>query len=125
MKTPALVGRNTELGHIPRISTIYITRICGNNALEEGQPDCIFYDGFRPLIILQITNIIENFPWNNLISAANKAKARAKIKINTHLDQQYPTKKQLLKMSLYSQDDQAKNTMATFLQMKASLLTFD
>ena len=35
-------------------------------------------------------------PWDNLINIANKAKARAKIQVNTYLDQQYPKKKMIL-----------------------------
>ncbi len=45
-------------------------------------------------------------PWDDLIRAANKAEARAKIQGSTHLDQRCSRGKRLLKMSLNSQDDQ-------------------
>ncbi len=45
-------------------------------------------------------------PWDDLIRAANKAKARAKIQGSTHLDQRCPKGKRPLMMSLNSRDDQ-------------------
>ncbi len=50
-----------------------------NNAPEEGQLGRTFYDGLRPSIKLWIVNIGEDMPWDDLIRAANKAEARAKI----------------------------------------------
>lgn len=44
--------------------------------------------------------------WNNLVSATNKADAKAKIQENIHLDQWCPIGKQPLKMSLNFQDNQ-------------------
>lgn len=37
--------------------------------------------------------------WDNFVSTANKAKVRTKIQGNIYLNQYYPKKKQLLKMS--------------------------
>ncbi len=45
-------------------------------------------------------------PWDDLIRAANKAEARAKIQKSTYLDQWCPKGKQPLKMSLNSRDNQ-------------------
>ena len=45
-------------------------------------------------------------PWDDLISAANKAEARAKIQESTYLDQQCPKGKKPLKMSLNSRNNQ-------------------
>ncbi len=45
-------------------------------------------------------------PWDDLIRAANKAEARTKIQGSTHLDQRCPKRKQLLKISLTSRDNQ-------------------
>ncbi len=45
-------------------------------------------------------------PWDDLIRAANKPEARAKIQGSTHLDQRYLKGKRSLKMSLNSQDNQ-------------------
>ncbi len=50
-----------------------------NNALREGQLGRTFYDGLRPSINLWIADISEDMPWDDLIRAANKAEARAKI----------------------------------------------
>ncbi len=64
-------------------------------------------------------------PWDDLIRAANKAKARAKIQGSTHLDQRCLKGKQPLKMSLNARDDQVKKTKATPSQTKASPPTSD
>lgn len=45
-------------------------------------------------------------PKDNLVSAANKTEAKAKIQGNTHLDQRCSKKKWLLKMCLNFCDDQ-------------------
>ncbi len=58
-------------------------------------------------------------PWDDLIRAANKAKARARIQGSTHLDQRYPKGKRPLKMSLNSWDDQAEKPKATTPPAKA------
>ncbi len=60
-------------------------------------------------------------PWDDLIRAANKAEARAKIQENTHLDQRCPKGKQPLKMSLNTRDDQAKKRKAKALQARTHL----
>ncbi len=70
-----------------------------NNALREDQLGQTFYDGLRPSIKLWIANIREDMPWDNLIRAANKAEARAKIQRSTHLNQRCPKGKRPLKMS--------------------------
>ncbi len=64
-------------------------------------------------------------PWDNLIRAANKAKARAKIQGSTHLDQHCSKRKRPLKMSLNSWDDQAEKAKAILPQAKASPLASD
>ncbi len=64
-------------------------------------------------------------PWDNLIRVVNKAETRAKIQMSTHQDQRCPKRKQPLKMSLNSQDNQAEKTKATIPQTKAYLLTSD
>ncbi len=60
-------------------------------------------------------------PWDDLIRAANKAEARAKIQESTHLDQRCPKKRRSLKMSLNSRDNQAESK-ATAPQTKAHSL---
>ncbi len=62
--------------------------------------------------MLWITNIGKNMPWDDLIRAANKAEARAKIQGSTHLDQRCPKGKRPLKISLNSRDDQTKALQA-------------
>ncbi len=94
-----------------------------NNTSQIGQLGRTFYDGLMPSIKLCITNIGEDIPWEDLIIAANKAEARAKIQESTHLDQWCPKEKSPLKISLNFRDDQAKKTKATLLQAKASLPT--
>lgn len=64
-------------------------------------------------------------PQDDLIRAANKAKARAKMQKNTYLDQRCPKEKQSLKMSLNSCDNQAEKTKVALLQTTASLPMFD
>ena len=83
-----------------------------NNAPGESQLGQTFYNGFKPLIKLWIADIEGDMPWNDLIRAANKAEARAKIQKSTHLNQQCPKEKQPLKISLNFCDDQAKKIKA-------------
>ncbi len=92
--------------HLERLQSILL-ELDANNALGEGQLGRTFADGLRPLIKLWITNIGEDMPWDDLIRAANKAEARAKIQGSTHLDQQCLKGKRPLKMSLNARDDQA------------------
>ena len=66
----------------------------------------MLYNDFRLSIKLWIANIREDMPWNDLISAANKTEARARIQKNTHLNQRYPKEKRFLKKSLNSKDNQ-------------------
>lgn len=40
--------------------------------------------------------------WDDLVSAANKAKAKARIHGNYYLNQQYPKDKHLLKININS-----------------------
>ncbi len=77
-----------------------------NNTPQEGQLGRTFYDGLRPSIKLWIADIGEDMPWDDLIRAANKVEARAKIQGSTHLDQRCSKGKQPLKISLNAQDDQ-------------------
>lgn len=51
---------------------------------------------------LWITNMEEDMPWDDLVSAANKTETRAKIQRDTHLDQHYPKEKRPLKISTNS-----------------------
>ncbi len=53
-------------------------------------------------------------PWDDLIRAANKAEARAKIQGSTHLDQRCPKGKRPLKISLNSRDDQPEKAQQKF-----------
>ncbi len=48
-------------------------------------------------------------PWDDLVSTANKAEAKAKTQKSIYLDQQSPKGKRPLKMSFNSQDNQLKN----------------
>ncbi len=77
-----------------------------NKTLREGQLGQTFYDGFRPLIKLWITDIGEDMLWDDQIRAANKAEARAKIQGSIYLDQRCPKGKRPLKISLNSRDNQ-------------------
>ncbi len=92
----------THLEHLPSI----LLKFDANNAPQEGQLGRIVYDGLKPSIKLWNADIGEDMPWDNLIRAANKAEARAKIQGSIHLDQQCPKGKQPLKMSLTSKDSQ-------------------
>ncbi len=96
-----------------------------NNAPREGQLNRTFYDGLRPSIKLWIADIGEDIPWDDLIRAANKAKAKSKIQGSIHLDQWCPKGKRPLKISLNFRNDLAEKEKATFLQVKASLPAFD
>ncbi len=60
-------------------------------------------------------------PWDDLIRAANKAEARAKIQESTHLDQRCLKRKRPLKITLNACDDQAEKTKVISPQTKASL----
>ncbi len=72
------------------------------------------------MIKLWIADIREDISWNDLIKAANKAEARAKIPGSTHLDKCCLKGKRPWKISLNTCDDQAKKTKATPPQIKAS-----
>ncbi len=72
--------------HLEHLQSILL-EFDANNALGEGQLGQTFYDGLKPSIKLCIADIGEDMPWNDLIRAANKAEARAKIQKSTHLDQ--------------------------------------
>ena len=61
---------------------------------------------------LWIADIREDMPWDNLIKAANKTKAKAKIQRNTHLNQLCPKGKQFLKMNLNFYDNQTEKIKA-------------
>ncbi len=105
--------------HLEQLQSILL-EFNANNAFGERQLGQTFYDGLRPSIKLWIANIGEDMPWDDLIRAANKAEARAKIQGSTYLDQQFPKRKRPLKMSLNTCDDQAEKTKAILLQTKAS-----
>ncbi len=53
-----------------------------------------------------IADIGEDMLWDDLIRAANKAEARAKIQGSIHLYQRCPKRKRPVKMSLNSKDNQ-------------------
>ncbi len=110
--------------HLEHLQSILL-EFDANNAPGESQFGWTFYDGLRPSIKLWIADIGEDMPWGDLIRAANKAEARAKIQGSTHLDQRCPKGKRPLKISLNTRDDQAENTKATLSQTKASSQAFD
>lgn len=58
--------------------------------------------------------------WDDLVSAANKSRTKARIHANTHLGQRCPKKKRLLKMSINSEDNQAEKSKAIALLAKAN-----
>ncbi len=105
--------------HLEHLQSILL-EFDANNAPREGQLSQTFYDGLRSSIKLWIADVGEDMPWDDLIRAANKAEARAKIQRSTHLDQQCPKGKRSLKMSLNSRDDQAKKAKAILTKAKAS-----
>ncbi len=104
--------------HLKHLQSILL-EFDANNALGEGQLGRTFYDGLKPLIKLWIANVGADMPWDDLIRAANKAEARARIQESTHLDQWGPKEKRPLKMSLNSQDDQVEKPKATAPPAKA------
>ncbi len=106
------------VAHLEHLQSILL-EFDANNALGEGQLGRTFYDGLRPSIKLWTADIGEDIPWDDLVRAANKAEARARIQGSTHLDQRYPKRKRPLKKSLNSRDDQAKKLKATDLPAKA------
>ncbi len=110
--------------YLERLQSILL-EFDANNAPGESQLSRTFYNGLKPSIKLWIADIGEDMPWDDLIRAANKAEARAKIQGSTHLDQRYPKRKRPLKMSLNAHDDQAEKAKATPPQAKASLLASD
>ncbi len=90
--------------HLKHLQSILL-EFDANNALQEDQLVRTFYDSLKPLIKLWIAKIGEDITCDDLIKAANKAEARAKIQECIHLDQQYSKKKQPLKISLNSRDN--------------------
>ncbi len=108
-----------KAAHLKHLQSILL-EFDANNAPREGQLGQTFYNGLRPSIKLWITNLGEDMPWDDLIRAANKAEAKAKIQGSTHLDQRCPKGKQPLKMNLNSRDDQTKKAKATLPSAKAS-----
>lgn len=76
-------------------------------ASSEDQFGHTFYDGLWPSIKLSIDEISrQQMSSDNLVSAANRAKAKARIHGNQHLDQQYLKSKRQLKMNINSCDEQ-------------------
>ncbi len=71
--------------HLEHLQSILL-EFDANNAPGEGQLGRTFYDGLRPSIKLLFADIGEDMPWDDLIRAANKAEARARIQGSTHLD---------------------------------------
>ncbi len=97
--------------HLEHLQSI-LQKFDANNAPQEGQLGRTFYNGLRPSIKLWIADMGEDMLWDDLIKAANKAKARAKSQESTHLDHRCRKGKQLLKMSLNSRDNQTKAPQA-------------
>lgn len=65
----------------------------------EGQLGRTFYDGLRPSIKLWIDEVgRQQLSWDELVSAANRAEAKARIHNNQHLDQRCPRGKRPLKL---------------------------
>ncbi len=86
----------------------------------EGQLSRTFYDGLKPSIKLWIDEVSRQLlPWDKLVKAANKAKAKARIHNNQHLDQRYPKEKRPLKLTLKDSKEQcSEKTKAAPLQQK-------
>ncbi len=103
--------------HLKHLQSILL-EFDANNVLRKGQLGRTFYDGLRPSIKLWIADIGEDMLWDDLIRAANKVEARAKIQGSTHLDQKCPKRRQPLKMSLNARDDRA-TPKATAPQIRA------
>ena len=65
----------------------------------EGQLGRTFYDGLRPSIKLWIDEVgRQQLSWDELVTAANRAEAKAHIHNNHHLDQRCPRGKRPLKL---------------------------
>ncbi len=110
--------------HLEHLQSILL-EFDANNAPGKGQLSQTFYDGFKSLINLWIADIGEDVPWYNLIRAANKAEAGAKVQGSTDLNKRCPKRKQPLKMSLNARDDQAEKIKVTLPQTRANFRTFD
>ena len=75
-------------------------------APSEGQLCHTFYDGLRPSVKLWIGEEgRQQLSWDDLISAANRAEAKARIEDYRHLDQRCPKGKRPLKLSIDSRDE--------------------
>lgn len=80
---------------------------------DKGQLSRTFYNGLRPPIKLWIDEIGgQQMSWDDLVSVANRAKAKARIHNNDHLDQWCPKGKCPLKMNVYFRDEQQPKTAA-------------
>lgn len=63
--------------------------------------------------------------WNNLVSTANRAQAKACIHGNIYLDQRCFKGKRLLKISIHSRNNRAEKLKAIALSAKANPLKSD
>lgn len=104
-----LTGLHSQLGevqdwaaHLEHLQPILL-EFDADCAPGEGQLGRTFYDGLRPSIKLWIDEVgRQRMPSDDLVSAANRAEAKARIHSNHHLDQRCPKGKRPLKMSINS-----------------------
>ena len=88
-------------------------------APSEVQLCHIFYDGLRLSVKLWIGKEgWQKLSWDDLISAANRTEAKARIKDYRHLDQRCPKERRLLKLSIDFWDERPGKK----LQLKATTL---
>ncbi len=79
----------------------------------EGQLGCTFYNGLRPSIRLWIEEVgRERLSWEELVTTANKAEAKACIHHNQHLDQQFSRGKRPLKLTFKESQDHPEKTQS-------------
>lgn len=109
-----LTGLHSQLGevqdwaaHLEHLQSILL-EFDADCAPGEGQLGRTFYDGLRPSYEVGR----QRMPSDDLVSAANRAEAKARIHSNHHLDQRCPKGKRPLKMSLANppQSDQSEAT---------------
>ena len=88
----------------------------------ECQLDRTFYDWLRPSIKLWIDKVgRQQLLWDELVKAANRAKAKARIHNNELLDQRCPKGKRPLKLTLKDSNEQSsEKTKAAPPQQKSA-----
>ena len=77
----------------------------------KGQLGRTFFDRLRLSIKLWIDKVgREHLSWEELVTTANRAEAKARIHNNQHLDQRYPQGKRPLKLTFKESREQPKKT---------------